>query len=115
MRLRWDSVTASLGNPCLPRGSRSFNFAERLLEATPQTVGERRNCHEHFTLLVYIAAMGEIRRFSLLVALMACCTVVVGCGSGEATGESEPEAKQEPLYPWVKGPGREFLIRGGDN
>jgi hypothetical protein len=35
MRLRWDSVTASLGRPCLPLGSRSFNFDARLLEATP--------------------------------------------------------------------------------
>src|SRR3954452_9485530 len=40
MRLRWDSVTASLGKPCLPRGSRSFNLLERLLEVTRQTVEE---------------------------------------------------------------------------
>src|SRR5262245_55024403 len=43
MRLRWDSVTASLGKPCLPRGSRSFAFAERRLENTSQTVEESRN------------------------------------------------------------------------
>src|SRR5215203_6753265 len=40
MRLRWDSVTASLGKPCLPRGSRSFNLAERLVEGTSKTVEE---------------------------------------------------------------------------
>ena len=41
--------------------------------------------------------------------------VAVGCGSGEATGETETTAQQERLYPWLKGPSREFLIRGGDN
>ncbi|HET9154119.1 MAG TPA: hypothetical protein VFN85_08385 [Solirubrobacterales bacterium] len=42
-------------------------------------------------------------------------TVACGCGGGEATGETEAAAKQERLYPWLKGPSREFLIRGGDN
>lgn len=62
--------------------------------------------------------MGEIRKLLLLAVSLACCSaaVVAGCGSGvEATGETEPAAKQEPLYPWLKGPSRQFLIRGGDN
>ena len=40
MRLRWDSVTASRGRPCRPRGSRSFNSGARRSEATPLTVEE---------------------------------------------------------------------------
>jgi hypothetical protein len=60
--------------------------------------------------------MGEIRRLLLLVALMVCgAAVVAGCGSGEATGEAETTAKPGPLYPWIKGPTREFFIRHGDN
>lgn len=60
--------------------------------------------------------MGEIRKLLLLVALVACAAgAVIGCGGGEATGETETSAKQERLYPWLKGPSREFLIRGGDN
>jgi hypothetical protein len=66
--------------------------------------------------LVYSENMGEIRGFSLFVALMACCTALAaGCGGGEATGETETQANQERLYPWLKGPSREFLIRDGDN
>ena len=50
------------------------------------------------------------------MAVMTCCAgVVAGCGGDEGTGETEPEAKQERLYPELKGPSREFLIRDGDN
>lgn len=60
--------------------------------------------------------MGEIRKFPLVIVLLACCVALTaGCGGDEATGEPEPEAKRERLYPWLKGPTREFLIRGGDN
>jgi hypothetical protein len=60
--------------------------------------------------------MGEIRKFLPLLALLALGVMVAtGCGGGEATGETEAAAKQERLYPWLKGPSREFLIRGGDN
>lgn len=60
--------------------------------------------------------MGEIRKLLLLLMLLACaCGTAAGCGGDEATGESEASAKQESFYPWVKGPSREFLIRGGDN
>jgi hypothetical protein len=55
-------------------------------------------------------------KLSFLSALIACSlAAVAGCGGGEATGGSETSARQEPLYPWLKGPSREFLIRGGDN
>jgi hypothetical protein len=61
--------------------------------------------------------MGKVRGFLLLMALLASCAVVaIGCGGDQATGEPEPEAEQEQqLYPWLKGPSREFLIRDGDN
>jgi len=60
--------------------------------------------------------MGEIRKLLLLVGLLACSIgAVAGCGGGEATGETETTAQQERLYPWLKGPSRQFLIRGGDN
>jgi hypothetical protein len=61
--------------------------------------------------------MGEIRKLLLLLALLACGSgAVLGCGGEQATGDaSETAAKQERLYPWLKGPSREFLIRGGDN
>jgi hypothetical protein len=66
--------------------------------------------------LVYISFMGEMRRFSLLtVVVVLCAAVGAGCGGDEATGEPEADAKQERLYPWLEGPSREFLIRGGDN
>jgi hypothetical protein len=66
--------------------------------------------------LVYIPRMGEIRMFSVLLALMACCAAIAaGCGDNEATSEGEAGAKQERLYPWLKGPSRDFLIRDGDN
>jgi hypothetical protein len=68
------------------------------------------------SILVYIPSMGEIRKFSWLMVVLACCAALVaGCGGDEATGEPEAEAGQERLYPWLKGPSREFLIHGGDN
>lgn len=60
--------------------------------------------------------MGEMRKLLFLLALSTFgLGVIVGCGGGKATGEAETTAKQERLYPWLKGPTREFLIRGGDN
>jgi hypothetical protein len=60
--------------------------------------------------------MGEVKKLLLVLSLLACVFgMVAGCGGDEATGEPEKSAKQERLYPWLKGPTREFLIRGGDN
>lgn len=57
-----------------------------------------------------------MRKLLLLVVLLTFGTgVTAGCGGGEATGGAETSAKQERLYPWLKGPTRQFLIRGGDN
>lgn len=57
-----------------------------------------------------------MRKLLLLVVLLTFGTgVTVGCGGGEATGGAETFAKQERLYPWLKGPTRQFLVRGGDN
>jgi hypothetical protein len=58
--------------------------------------------------------MGEIRKLLLLLVLLA-CGGAVGCGGDKATGEPATTAKRERLYPWLEGPSREFLIRGGDN
>jgi len=51
----------------------------------------------------------------MLVLLALGVGAAAGCGGGEATGDLEATAKQERLYPWLKGPSREFLIRDGDN
>lgn len=65
---------------------------------------------------VYIARMGGIRKLLLLLVLLACgLGAAAGCGGGEGTGESETAVGQGRLYPWVKGPSREFFIREGDN
>jgi len=50
-----------------------------------------------------------------LLMLLVFAVGAVGCGGDKATGEAETTATQERLYPWLKGPSREFLIRGGDN
>ena len=39
---------------------------------------------------------------------------LIGCGDGDATDGSEAVAGEQ-LYPWVKGPSREFIVPGGDN
>jgi hypothetical protein len=54
-------------------------------------------------------------KIALLLALLVWgLATVAGCGGGGEAAESTT-AKQERLYPWLKGPSREFLIRGGDN
>jgi len=44
---------------------------------------------------------------ALIVAILA------GCGGD--SGTAADTVSQPHLYPWLKGPSREFLIRGGDN
>jgi hypothetical protein len=39
---------------------------------------------------------------------------VGGCGGG-SDGSSTEASKAKPLYPWIKGPTRQFLNPGGDN
>jgi hypothetical protein len=48
------------------------------------------------------------------MALVLAIALASGCGSSESSTVAEKAGKPQ-LYPWVKGPGREFLIRGGDN
>lgn len=60
--------------------------------------------------------MGEVRKLLLLLVVLASgMGAATGCGGSEATGDAEKTTAQEPLYPYVKGPSREFLVRGGDN
>jgi hypothetical protein len=47
-------------------------------------------------------------------ALVLAIALASGCGGGEASTVAE-KAENERLYPWLKGPTREFLIRDGDN
>jgi hypothetical protein len=46
--------------------------------------------------------------------LIALATGLIGCGSGDPTSGADTAAKVR-LYPWLKGPSRQFLVRGGDN
>jgi hypothetical protein len=59
--------------------------------------------------------MGGVVRLGTGIALIFAIVVVSGCGSGESSPVAETTTKQERLYPWLKGPSREFLIRDGDN
>ena len=50
--------------------------------------------------------------------LIALIVLAVGCGDGASSGaeaSDETSGKSERPYPSVHGPGREFLIPGGDN
>jgi hypothetical protein len=47
-------------------------------------------------------------------ALLLVATLALGCGTGDSSTVTNATEKQE-LYPWLKGPTREFLIDGGDN
>lgn len=58
--------------------------------------------------------MGGIRRLGLGFALAFMVTLALGCGGGDSSTVAETSARAQ-LYPWLKGPSREFLIRGGDN
>ena len=40
---------------------------------------------------------------------LAALSLLAGCGSDSS------ETTAERIYPWLKGPSREFLVRGGDN
>lgn len=52
-------------------------------------------------------------RLGLGLALISIVVFVAGCGSGGSG--TAAETSKPKLYPWLKGPSREFLIRGGDN
>jgi hypothetical protein len=48
-----------------------------------------------------------------VAATLALAVAGAGCGSDSSSGETA--AASDVFYPWVKGPSREFLVRGGDN
>jgi len=58
--------------------------------------------------------MGEIARIGLGFTLVALVVLALGCGSGDSSTVAAT-SRESQLYPWLKGPSREFLIRGGDN
>src|SRR3954452_13708556 len=58
--------------------------------------------------------MGGIVRFGLGLALVMLVACLAGCGSGDSSIVAETSG-QSRIYPWLKGPSREFLIREGDN
>jgi hypothetical protein len=52
--------------------------------------------------------------FAALAVTMAMAVALAGCGGSDSSA-AETSAGKRPLYPWLKGPSRQFLIRGGDN
>jgi hypothetical protein len=57
--------------------------------------------------------MGRIRGVLWGIVLLALVIVVASCGGDSDTGETT--GKNNVFFPRIKGPSREFLIRGGDN
>lgn len=53
-----------------------------------------------------------VRVHRWFLAALALMIAAAGCGSGSG---NETTAGKDVFYPWVKGPAREFLVRGGDN
>ena len=49
-----------------------------------------------------------------IIPLILAALALAGCGSGGSTDGSETAA-EERIYPYVKGPSREFLVAGEDN
>jgi hypothetical protein len=56
---------------------------------------------------------GMRSRLPIAAGLLFALILLVGCGG--SGGQAETTAKPAKLYPWLKGPTREFLVRGGDN
>jgi hypothetical protein len=59
--------------------------------------------------------MGGLVRLCLGLVVVAAVALVSGCGDGGSSTVAETSPQQERLYPWLKGPTREFLVRNGDN
>ena len=51
-------------------------------------------------------------KLKLATLSVAAVLALAGCGDGSETSAAKDE---KVLYPWLKGPSREFLIRNGDN
>jgi hypothetical protein len=50
----------------------------------------------------------------VMLAALGVAVALAGCG-GSDSNAAETVAGKPPLYPWLKGPSREFLVRDGDN
>jgi hypothetical protein len=58
--------------------------------------------------------MGGIMKLGLSIVTAALAAAALGCGGGNsATADTAPGKPR--LYPWLKGPSREFLVPHGDN
>jgi hypothetical protein len=67
-------------------------------------------------LLLKFPSMGDLDWKPALGCIVTLLVVLTtGCGNGGSTSEADTPAKPAKLYPWLKGPTRQFLIRGGDN
>lgn len=58
--------------------------------------------------------MGGAVKLAMGTALILVLLLASGCGSGDSSTVADTAAAPR-LYPWLKGPSREFLIRNGDN
>lgn len=58
--------------------------------------------------------MGDRWSWLGVCALALLAIALGGCGGG-SSDPTEAAKTEPPLYPWIKGPTRQFLERGGDN
>jgi hypothetical protein len=58
---------------------------------------------------------GGCRQLAMLCVLLLAVVALAGCGDSSGVEDSTAEAKEARLFPWLKGPTREFLVPGGDN
>lgn len=58
--------------------------------------------------------MEAVTKLGWTLALVVVLAAFAGCGGGDSTSTADT-VKQAGLYPWLKGPTRQFLEPGGDN
>lgn len=96
--MRCDSVTASRGNPCRPRGSRPLTLAVRLPEATPQTVVQQgaarlsvpRSLHRVSANTIGAVGGNErTRLLAVLVVAVLATSLLAACGNSGSGGGTE--------------------------
>lgn len=56
--------------------------------------------------------MGGMKKLAAVVVLLAAAVSVSACGGSNSTADTVATKR---IYPWLKGPSREFLVPGGDN
>jgi hypothetical protein len=105
MRLRWDSVTASRGNPCRPLGSRSLNLAVRLPEATHKTVEQEPDKRDF--LYRRVSSQSRLaahtirpvtregtRRVAVLAIAVLAALLLAACGGSDSTTTSSTDSTE---------------------